>query len=77
MEKEKEKKNLMIVSSWDRTQDLPHEGGKFTHWAMMNIHPHEGGKFTHWAMMNIHPSSYKKSLFNMVESRVVTHMVIT
>ena len=39
----------MIVSSWDRIQDLPHEAGKFTHWATMNIHPF----------------SYKKALFNM------------
>ena len=51
----------MIVSSWDRTQEGPHEAGKFTHWA---------------AIMNIHPFSYKKALFKVMESRVVTRMMI-
>ena len=50
------RKKKTIVSSWDRTQGLPHEAGKFTHWVITNIHPF----------------AYKKALFNVMESRVTT-----
>ena len=35
---------------------------------------HEAGKFTHRAITNIH---FYKALFNVIESHVVTRMMIT